>query len=577
MIAARNIVADIGEVAASSSGGLLRFAGLNESNAERDAHRCFAQLGLRLPIPLIHINLEKNDSVKGLQLQDWARFLLDRNCWHILSGLMNPNPDREKAIWCSFWARYRETNPNHEVFSLFDRGILKPECTAAMTYHGDEGRGRKKQAFFVTSFKSVLGRGLQPATGAQKRDQLPKQYLKQRCNYVGHVYSTHFLSAVLPKHLYRKNDEAVQDIFEFGAASADYMSKHGVQDTRTGENFWMVLIGVTGDWQFLAKCGLLSRTYYSTEKNLRGRAQADPRGVCHLCLAGKRDFPMEELSSRNPRWLQTCFQESGFKTQPPFSRVLWNPSQAEALYHFDVWHGFHVGVGKTFISSTLALISDLFPGSSIDVRFENLSSDYLAWCKREGQTAFLSYISKDTILWKSRNETPSALWSKGAATTVLMKWLEAWNSTADLSGDVLYEKQAKACHLINSFFSALYEEDVWIAGETAMYLGDAGLQFLRIYDHLAKISYNQGRSLYPFMPKHHLLHHIFLQDLWIAGKSQRWVINPLCWGTQQAEDFIGKASRTSRRVHPSKVCERTILRYLTKAFAEWRKLKYIIS
>ena len=35
------------------------------------------------------------------------------------------------------------------------------------------------------------------------------------------------------------------------------------------------------------------------------------------------------------------------------------------------------------VASTLALLSDLFPGSSIDSRFEALASTYLRWCKSE--------------------------------------------------------------------------------------------------------------------------------------------------------------------------------------------------
>jgi len=36
-----------------------------------------------------------------------------------------------------------------------------------------------------------------------------------------------------------------------------------------------------------------------------------------------------------------------------------------------------------FVASTLALLSDLFPGSWFDSRFGALSSSYLRWCKSE--------------------------------------------------------------------------------------------------------------------------------------------------------------------------------------------------
>jgi hypothetical protein len=247
------------------------------------------------------------------------------------------------------------------------------------------------------------------------------------------------------------------------------------------------------------------------------------------------------------------------------------------MFQFDIWHGFTLGVGKTFVASTLALISDLFPGRSKDARFEALSSSYLDWCKANGQTAYLAYISKETILWPSTTDMPSAIWSKGAATTVLLRWLNAWNQDADLSENVLYQLQKEACSCINSFFAQLYELDVWIPSATAIGLGELGLRFLATYDKLAKEAYRQGKVLYIFVPKHHQLHHAFLVDLWLAGHRQAFVINPLVYATQLSEDFIGRASRTARRVHASTVVERVILRYLTKAHQEWRNAGYIIS
>ena len=386
------------------------------------------------------------------------------------------------------------------------------------------------------------------------------------------------LSCVLPKHLYRKNDVAVDELFDFGARCADDVGRNGLANPHTGERFWMVCIAVTGDWQFLAKCGNLCRSYSNCEKG-RGEEghQKNPKGICHLCRAGQRPYPFEQLGTRKPRWLATQYTQTGFKSPPAFTRLLCNRARPESMYQFDIWHGFHLGVGKTFISSTLALISTKFPGRSVDSRFEALSQNYRDWCKANGETAYLSYIAKETILWKTTTSMPSALWSKGAATTVLLKWLEAWNSEADLEGNVLFRLREEACRLANSFFSELYKHDVWIPGAVAVQLGDCGLKFLETYNKLAKEAFRQGKVLYVFVPKHHQIHHTFLVDLWLAGKKQAFVLNPLIYATQLSEDFIGKASRTARRVHASRVVERVILRYLTKAYQEWRRVAYILS
>ena len=556
----------------------MSFSECSEGNAERDAHRFFSRYNLRLPLNLVPIRPDKPQGIKGLKLQDWCHFLLHRNCWHMLCGLLRPDPSRDKAIWSDFWAKFEKAQPEHEVFSLARAGTIQLSNAAAVVYHGDEGRGRKKQPFLVTSFKSCLGRGLAPGLRASKAKGVSQHYIKQKCNYVGSVYTTHMLSRVLPKHLYRKDDESVQDIFNFGANCADDVGRHGVVDTRSGERFWMICIAVTGDWQFLVKCGRLARSYYNCEKG-KGQTgrQEQPKGICHLCRAGQRDYPFEQLGTRNPFWLPTMHTESGFKSVPAFTRLMCLRQKPEAMFQFDIWHGFTLGVGKTFVASTLALVSDLFPGRSKDARFESLSSNYLDWCKANGQTAYLSYICKETILWPSTNEMPSAIWSKGAATTVLLRWLNAWNQDADLSENVLYQLQKEACGCINSFFAQLYELDAWIPSATAIELGELGLHFLATYDKLAKEAYRQGKVLYMFVPKHHQLHHAFLVDLFLAGHRQPYVINPLIYATQLSEDFIGKASRTARRVHASTVVERVILRYLTKAHQEWCNAGYIIS
>ena len=94
----------------------MSFSECSEGNAERDAHRFFSRYNLRLPLNLVPIRPDKPQGIKGLKLQDWCHFLLHRNCWHMLCGLLRPDPSREKAIWSDFWAKFEKAQPEHEVF-----------------------------------------------------------------------------------------------------------------------------------------------------------------------------------------------------------------------------------------------------------------------------------------------------------------------------------------------------------------------------------------------------------------------------------------------------------------------------
>ena len=72
-----------------------------------------------------------------------------------------------------------------------------------------------------------------------------------------------------------------------------------------------------------------------------------------------------------------------------------------------------------------------------------------------------------------------------------------------------------------------------------------------------------------------LFNHLCLVDLVLKARKQSHVLSPLVFSTQMDEDFIGRQSRTSRRVHASTVIERVTLRYLTLAHAEFVRAGFL--
>ena len=50
------------------------------------------------------------------------------------------------------------------------------------------------------------------------------------------------------------------------------------------------------------------------------------------------------------------------------------PGKFPDMFKFDVFHTWHLGVGKNFLGGMLALLSELEDGSNVDVRFEQLSA-----------------------------------------------------------------------------------------------------------------------------------------------------------------------------------------------------------
>ena len=556
---ARNVVRDIGEVAASSSPGLIQLASCSQRNAERDTHTLLAKrMHLSLYVPITEL---EQTGLPILRVRDWFSFLINRGCWHIVCGLRAADAARERAILRSFWARYRVGHAQHPVFKMSDEGSIDLERAAPLLYHGDEGRGRRRTPFLVTSYHSILGRGIHAGLQAQRDGQVSKSYIKLKPNFVGHSFTHRFLEAGFPKAVY--SESSVFDaLMRNCVLESEHMCTVGVQQRSTGETFFAVTLGVTGDWAWLHKAGSMHRSFNNTEK--KDVEQKMPNGICHLCLAGRRGVPFECFHSRTPAWLRTCHTESPFNLPSPLTGLLHTPGMEAGIFRFDFWHSFHLGVGKAYVGSALALWSETFEGRSKDARFEALTRHYLEWSRRRHFPATLSKISKDTVQWESNTSFPMANWYKGSLTRIMCEYFrdalgggETRNEMLDLTGE--------AAVAIHRCISGLYCRDVFLQHAEARELGEFGLRFLRRYATLAAKAVQSSRPLYILLPKMHALHHLFLEDLVLASDSQEWVVNPICYSVQQSEDFIGRNSRTARHVHPAQCSRRVLERHLKLA------------
>ena len=195
--AAQRVVADIGEKTAASSGGLLELSKCREKDAERHTHRLFARklhLSLEKWVPLSSVRHEQK-KLTVLRLRDWLQFLVDKKCWHILTGLVRRDAARERAILKSFWEKYRCTHEHHPIYEMEREGLLSLEHTAPLLYHGDEGRGRRRTPFLVTSWSSMLGRGCAPADKYRKKHGIRNEFIKHRTNFRGHSFTNRFFQA----------------------------------------------------------------------------------------------------------------------------------------------------------------------------------------------------------------------------------------------------------------------------------------------------------------------------------------------------------------------------------------------
>ena len=567
------MVRDVGKAAAQKSGGLLNLAEINnETHPERDAHRILVnKFKLALPIPMSFLKTENSElNLPWFRIQDWAHFILQHNLWHMLSGLQKPDPDRSASQWRVFWSKYREENPSHEVFRRSDRGEIDLSRCAAILVHGDEGRGRKKTAFLVLSFHSILGKGSHVADRAGEPDASSRrQYVKLLPNFKGHTYTTRYLITSMTKKMYTHNNENVFHLMmDAIVRDLEYMGSTGVKDPQ-GQTFWMIMLHIVGDWPWLAKCGCFGRSFNNIQKRANANRREPPKGVCHMCEAGKDHYPFEQIQTRRPIWLDSMHRSSPFLTIPPWVRLPHIPNQVASLWAFDLFHSFHLGIGRCFVGGVLALYSTLEVAGGIDERFTLLSSRYRTWCAQQHVSGLITRITKEVISWPATSSFPTAGWHKGAITTVMMKYIEHRFLTEDLSQEPLLQLAGEGCVAINKAIAKLFASNVFLTPDESNTVGQLTLKFLRRYSELSSRCMASKRCLFKIMPKHHVIQKMAILLLHSSERGAP-TLNPISLSVQMDEDFIGRPSRVSRRVTSGRLTTQRVLeRYLQSAYSHY--------
>ena len=77
--------------------------------------------------------------------------------------------------------------------------------------------------------------------------------------------------------------------------------------------------------------------------------------------------------------------QSPWDSISPFVEMLPSETGMPAwLFRPDIFHNWHLGAGKYFISSSLVILQKfevLFPGGGVDARFQSMTAQWLEFCK----------------------------------------------------------------------------------------------------------------------------------------------------------------------------------------------------
>lgn len=190
------------------------------------------------------------------------------------------------------------------------------------------------------------------------------------------------------------------------------------------ERVHLVVTGVKGDLPFLQEVGSLDRHFRRAPK--RGNSALSGAGVCHLCCAGFDGYPFTDVSDA-PGFERTMLSMAAmapWHSPSPFTLSLpaYNPRAAE-LYKPDIWHNWHLGHGRYFISSALISLLPMFShaGNGVDVRLRAMTRLWRKFCAERAERPYLLNLTRQNLNYITSLDVPEGGWQKASTTTLLME------------------------------------------------------------------------------------------------------------------------------------------------------------
>lgn len=407
--------------------GLSKLASVKLKKSEQGVHKVFKDFGASLPIQIARVDLPSKKSFPYVPFRHWLEYLVKNDELERICGVSDV-ADMQKVLTL-FWDRYKQTHGNHEIYSRAASGLIDMSMCLPVLYHGDEGRGLKKKQVMIASTHGVIGAGCSHQNNDLGHPSDPSKD-PLRLNMIGNTLLNHFIQFAAPIGLYNKSPESFDRLLDLQAKEFRKLFYEGAEIN--GRRFFIACIGVKGDAPFLVKAGKFERSF--AHKPTRPSSKKPAGGVCHLCCAGKEDLhppaPYEDYGSVRPAWRNTVGLLRPYSQPSPLLQIPLNGDgfMPEKLFQYDLFHNWHMGVGKTFISSAVCICLELVD-ETIECAFETITEDFKAYCARNRESPYHKSLTASLFgIQGSFQSWPEAGWSKGDFTRLLNSWFEDYCS-----------------------------------------------------------------------------------------------------------------------------------------------------
>lgn len=412
------------------------FARVQLKDAERGCHKIFDKEGLLADVKVDYlVDLGEHKTLKQfpfVKMSSWVKYLLQTDRLHRqLVGA--PSWACMQKILASFWERFKVQYPTHFVFGLFDDGCMLPSCTIPLMSHSDEGRSFKHNPLFILSTAGALGRGTRSYLKEGKH-RAPLKRNQMGMNFVGKSWATQFMQFSLLRLVKDQEPEVFNQLIQMYGRDMQLLWEKGIWSEDGQRHVWCIHLYTKGDLPALKVMGGLKRSFSNVPRGPASKKACT--GVCHLCLAGQeRDdarsalaHPYEDLG-QGASWTTTQGAVLPWEETPLVLKDMPVMDQKLMVQFFatDLWHNFHLGIGKHFTASAFVAIveSDLacLPRGKVELKFEFLTSEYKAYFRKVGISPYVPDISRESMSFPASTASPVGRWSKGAATSQFMLFL----------------------------------------------------------------------------------------------------------------------------------------------------------
>lgn len=463
--------------------------------------------------------------------------------------------------------------------------------------HLDEGTSLRKSAIMIYSFEAVFGQQTAQVFEellASSHDKSPngvmKLMTKAQChNARGSTYQSRFLFTAIPKRWYKgKLERVYHTMLDVMSRECAGLFTDGVQVH--GRVFYMVCLGLKADQPAQVKAAKLTRSFMNLGEDIP---------CCYECLAGRRQYPFEEIS-RRPAWLQTLHAEVPWKhnDQSPLLQIPHLPFQSATFFRRDPFHIWKQTLGGHWIASAVVLLMDLKyynlagQGNSVQTLFERASFDFDFWVRFEWRQRVRPNMKKFTkeLFHFARSTSYPYGRFKGQDMMLLCRWIhhillngvifegQLLRSGKPLREEATEEWHQRAFELLRfgcdhalTFFHIMHKQGIWLEPTVANRMAEAAYQFCKCYGEVALLCHQKALCRFHLVPSLHYFLHFYFD---LHGKSFP-AVSPALSNNEANEDFVGRVSRLSRCVHAATTTLRVIQRYLIKCHFEFEEEELI--